>query len=145
MRPSSTATRNGPGPLGEPRQARIVVAAQAEAGLGPERSKVVAVAGLERAVLDAIEGSHEGECAPAGRTADNGGRAFPLTGGDRWARTKNSIDSREAARARRRDRDADAQKRDLMRPGMGKVFKQIQDAQAKAANEPAKKHRRHAS
>jgi hypothetical protein len=46
------------------------------------------------------------------------------------------LDPREAARARRRDRDAAAAARDLMRPGMGKVFKQIQDAQAKAAKEP---------
>jgi hypothetical protein len=51
------------------------------------------------------------------------------------------LDPREEARARRRDRDADAQKRDLMRPGMGKVFKQIQDAQAKAAAEPIKRRR----
>ena len=42
------------------------------------------------------------------------------------------LDSREAARTLRRDREADAAARDLMRPGMGKVFKQIQDAQAKA-------------
>jgi hypothetical protein len=28
-----------------------------------------------------------------------------------------------------------------MRPGMGKVFKQIQDAQAKAAKEPPKRRR----
>jgi hypothetical protein len=46
------------------------------------------------------------------------------------------LDPREEARARRRDREADAAARDLMRPGMGKVFKQIQDAQAKAAREP---------
>jgi len=46
------------------------------------------------------------------------------------------LSSREAARNRRRDRDADAQARDLMRPGMGKVFKQIQDAQARSAKEP---------
>jgi hypothetical protein len=45
------------------------------------------------------------------------------------------LDAREAARARRRDRAADAEQRDLMRPGMGKVFKQIQDAQRKAADE----------
>jgi hypothetical protein len=45
----------------------------------------------------------------------------------------SDLDAREAARIRRRDRDADAMARDLMRPGMGKVFKQIQDAQAKAA------------
>jgi hypothetical protein len=43
------------------------------------------------------------------------------------------LDAREAARAQRRDRDATAEERDLMRPGMGKVFKQIQDAQRKAA------------
>jgi hypothetical protein len=29
-----------------------------------------------------------------------------------------------------------------MRPGMGKVFKQIQDAQSKAAKEPPKRGRR---
>jgi hypothetical protein len=43
------------------------------------------------------------------------------------------LDPREAARTRRRDHDADAESRDLMRPGMGKVFKQIQDAQRSAA------------
>jgi hypothetical protein len=52
------------------------------------------------------------------------------------------IDAREAERIRRRDRDAEAEARDLMRPGMGKVFKQIQDAQAKAAKEPPLKGRR---
>jgi hypothetical protein len=52
------------------------------------------------------------------------------------------LDSRETARARRRDRDATAEQRDLMRPGMGKVFKQIQDAQAKAAGEPVAKRRK---
>ena len=51
------------------------------------------------------------------------------------------IDAREAARIRRRDRDADAEARALLRPGMGKVFKQIQDAQAKAATEPPKRRR----
>jgi hypothetical protein len=50
----------------------------------------------------------------------------------------DELDPREAERLRRRDREADAEQRDLMRPGMGKVFKQIQDAQAKAAREPAK-------
>ena len=40
----------------------------------------------------------------------------------------DELDAREAARTRRRDRDADAERRDLMRPGMGKVFKQIQDS-----------------
>jgi len=55
-----------------------------------------------------------------------------------------TLDPRERARARRRDRDADAAARDLMRPGMGKVFKQIQDAQAKAAKEPPKRRGRRA-
>jgi hypothetical protein len=47
----------------------------------------------------------------------------------------DELDPREAERARRRDREAEAAQRDLMRPGMGKVFKQIQDAQRKAADE----------
>jgi len=47
----------------------------------------------------------------------------------------DEIDSREAARTRRRDRDAAAAERDLMRPGMGKVFKQILDRQGRSARE----------
>lgn len=47
----------------------------------------------------------------------------------------DDIDPREAERIRRRDRDLSAEERALMNPGMGKVFKQIQDAQAKAAKE----------
>ena len=54
-------------------------------------------------------------------------------------RESGDLDPRESARIRRRDRDADAEARDLLRPGMGKVFKQIQDAQAKAAKEPVKR------
>ena len=50
---------------------------------------------------------------------------------------KDNLDAREAERVRRRDRDAAARARDLMRPGMGKVFKQIQDRQRKAADETA--------
>jgi hypothetical protein len=46
----------------------------------------------------------------------------------------NELDPREAERLRRRDRDAAAEERALMKPGMGKVFKQIQDAQRKAAD-----------
>ena len=38
------------------------------------------------------------------------------------------LDPREDARVRRRDRDAEAARRELMRPGMGKVFKQITDS-----------------
>jgi len=48
-----------------------------------------------------------------------------------------SLDPREQERLRRRDREAGAAQRDLLRPGMGKVFKQIQDAQRKAADEIA--------
>jgi len=56
----------------------------------------------------------------------------------------DDLDPREAARNRRRDRDATAEQRDLLKPGMGKVFKQIQDAQRKAADEtPTPDRRRH--
>ncbi len=55
----------------------------------------------------------------------------------------DEIDPREAERIRRRDHDLDAERRALMNPGMGKVFKQIQDAQARAAEEPPKRRRRH--
>lgn len=54
----------------------------------------------------------------------------------------DEIDPREAERTRRRDRDAEAEQRDLMRPGMGKVFKQIQDAQVRAAREAGEPRRR---
>jgi len=58
----------------------------------------------------------------------------------------DDLDAREAARIRRRDHDADAARRDLMRPGMGKVFKQITDSwgekaapdQDRARSEPQK-------
>ena len=53
----------------------------------------------------------------------------------------DDIDPREAERIRRRDRDLAAAERALMNPGMGKVFKQILDAQAKAAKEPVKRKR----
>ena len=46
-----------------------------------------------------------------------------------------SLDPRERERLRRRDREARAAERALLKPGMGKVFKQIQDAQRKAADE----------
>jgi hypothetical protein len=54
----------------------------------------------------------------------------------------DELDPREAERVRRRDREAAAEQRALMKPGMGKVFKQIQDTQAKAAKEPPKRRRR---
>jgi hypothetical protein len=55
----------------------------------------------------------------------------------------DELDPREAERLRRRDREAAAEERALMKPGMGKVFKQIQDAQRKAADttEPAPRGR----
>jgi hypothetical protein len=56
------------------------------------------------------------------------------------------LDPREAERAKRRDKEADAKEREPMRTGMGKVFKQIQDAQAKAARKagakPASRNRK---
>jgi hypothetical protein len=51
------------------------------------------------------------------------------------------LDAREAERIRRRDREASAEERELLRPGMGKVFKQILDRQARAAKEPPKRRR----
>ena len=53
----------------------------------------------------------------------------------------DELDPREAERVRRRDRELRAEERALMKPGMGKVFKQIQDAQASAAKEPPKPRR----
>jgi hypothetical protein len=61
---------------------------------------------------------------------------------DREQDDMHALNAREAARIRRRDRDAQAAARDLMRPGMGKVFKQILDTQAKAAKEPPKRRKR---
>ncbi|MBI2763542.1 MAG: hypothetical protein HYX54_07325 [Chloroflexi bacterium] len=52
------------------------------------------------------------------------------------------LDPREAERTRRRDKDLEAERRALLNPGMGKVFKQIQDAQARSADEPPKRRRR---
>jgi hypothetical protein len=54
----------------------------------------------------------------------------------------DELDPREAERVRRRDHDLEAERRALMNPGMGKVFKQIQDRQAKVAKEPPPKKRR---
>jgi hypothetical protein len=48
---------------------------------------------------------------------------------------EDGLDPREAERVRRRDREARAAQRELMRAGMGKVFKQIRDAQKQAADE----------
>jgi len=53
------------------------------------------------------------------------------------------LDAREAARDRRRDHDLGAEHRDLMRSGMGKIFKQILDRQAREVDEPPPTRRRH--
>ncbi|MBA2373803.1 MAG: hypothetical protein H0V74_06320 [Chloroflexi bacterium] len=50
----------------------------------------------------------------------------------------DELDPREAERARRHDREAGAEARALMKPGMGKVFKQILDVQAKVARDAEK-------
>jgi hypothetical protein len=55
---------------------------------------------------------------------------------------KEDLDPREAERVRRRDREAQAQHHELMRSGMGKVFKQIQDAQKRDADDDAIPRRR---
>ena len=47
----------------------------------------------------------------------------------------DGLDAREAARTRRRDHDLAAEGRELLKPGMGKVFKQIQDRQRRAADD----------
>ena len=44
------------------------------------------------------------------------------------------LDPREDARIHRRDHDAEAHQRELMRPGMGKVFKQITDSWGEKAS-----------
>ena len=51
------------------------------------------------------------------------------------------LDAREADRIRRRDRDAEAERRELLRPGMGKVFKQILDAQVERGKSASKRRK----
>jgi hypothetical protein len=57
-------------------------------------------------------------------------------------RDDDRIDPREAARMRRRDHDAAGERRALMRPGMGKVFKQILDRQAREIDDLPSDHHR---
>ena len=45
--------------------------------------------------------------------------------------TDEDLPASEAARVRRRDRDMEAERRALLRPGMAKVFRQITEASAK--------------
>ena len=76
---------------------------------------------------------------------DDGGAAFEVeTAAEVDPADVDDLDPREAARLRRRDHDADAHARDLMRASMGKVFKQILDRQARDADErPPKKKGHH--
>ena len=56
----------------------------------------------------------------------------------------DDLDPREAERIRRRDHDLEAEQRGLMKTGLAKVFKQIQDAQRRMITEPlAARRRRH--
>ena len=48
---------------------------------------------------------------------------------------EDDLDARELERIRRRDHDADGEDRELLKPGMGKVFKQILDRQAREARD----------
>ena len=59
------------------------------------------------------------------------------------ADSDEELDAREAARMRRRDHDADLHARELMRPGMGKVFKQVTDSWSKGPSRPPKKSGKH--
>ena len=48
---------------------------------------------------------------------------------------EDDLDPRELERIRRRNHDAGSEDRELLKPGMGKVFKQILDRQAREARE----------
>lgn len=48
---------------------------------------------------------------------------------------EDDLDPRELERIRRRDHDAAGEDRELLKPGMGKVFKQILDRQGREARE----------
>jgi hypothetical protein len=48
---------------------------------------------------------------------------------------EEDLDPRELERIRRRDHDAGGEDRELLRPGMGKVFKQILDRRGRIARD----------
>ncbi len=54
----------------------------------------------------------------------------------------DELDPREVARDRRRDHDAEAARRALMKPGMGKVFKQITDSWGEKVSPDQKRARK---
>jgi plasmid stability protein len=56
--------------------------------------------------------------------------------------TDEDLPASEAARARRRDRDMEAERRALLRPGMAKVFRQVTDAAAKPPTPKQQKAKR---
>jgi hypothetical protein len=56
--------------------------------------------------------------------------------------TDEDLPAAKAARARRRDRDMEAQGRALLRPGMAKVFRQVTDAAAKSPTPKQQKQKR---
>jgi len=65
-----------------------------------------------------------------------------LVGGIVRGMTDEELPASEAARARRRDRDMEAERRALLRPGMAKVFRQVTDAAAKPPKPKQQKAKR---
>jgi hypothetical protein len=56
--------------------------------------------------------------------------------------TDDDLSASEAARARRRDRDMEAEGKALLRPGMAKVFRQVTNAAAKPPTAKQQKAKR---
>jgi len=67
-----------------------------------------------------------------------------LRGADDDRASEDDVDAREAARVRRRDREIAAERDALMRPGMGKVFKQITDSWSEQAGDDQRRARKRA-
>ena len=73
---------------------------------------------------------------PGGEPAGNGDAGSGARDPDDLdAELEGDLVAREAARVRRRDRELAAERNELMRPGMGKVFKQIQESWGRQARE----------
>ena len=56
--------------------------------------------------------------------------------------TDEDLPAKEAARARRRDRDMEAERRALLRPGLAKSFRQLTEAAAKTPKPKQQKAKR---
>ena len=56
--------------------------------------------------------------------------------------TDEELPATEAARARRRDRDMEAEQRALLRPGLAKSFRQLTEAAAKPPKAKQRKAKR---